>query len=215
MSAQRAPARLPTRQCGHEGSIPWRLNRPPDSDDRTVFSTLLTLFTTVSTIAGPTGTSGPAICAAAGPAYYAFELITTKNIPGTGLAKATAEVSVSSASPFSVALAADGSYEYDLKVSLTRMKTPQRGHLVAWVTTREIDRVERMGTLDANLQASGAVSWNKFIVVVTLESSDDPPQTMWNGPIVFRGGSRSGMMHTMVGHGPLQQENCAAYGYAN
>jgi len=66
-----------------------------------------------------------------------------------------------------------------------------------------------------DLQASGSVSWNKFIVVVTLESSDDPDQTMWTGPIVFRGASRSGMMHTMVGHGPLQQENCAAYGYGN
>ena len=52
-------------------------------------------------------------------------------------------------------------------------------------------------------------------MVVTLESSDDPDQTMWTGPIVFRGASRSGMMHTMVGHGPLQQENCAAYGYGN
>ena len=95
------------------------------------------------------------------------------------------------------------------------MNVPHQGHLVAWVTTREIDRVVRMSTLDDDLQASGSVSWNKFIVVVTLESSDDPDQTMWTGPIVFRGASRSGMMHTMVGHGPLQQENCAAYGYGN
>jgi len=27
--------------------------------------------------------------------------------------------------------------------------------------------------------------------------------------------SRSGMMHTMVGHGALVQENCAAYGYGD
>ena len=59
------------------------------------------------------------------------------------------------------------------------------------------------------------MSWNKFIVLITLESSDDPAQRMWAGPIVFRGMSRSGMMHTMVGHGPLVQENCAAYGYGN
>jgi hypothetical protein len=38
---------------------------------------------------------------------------------------------------------------------------------------------------------------------------------MWTGPIVFRGMSRSGMMHTMVGHGALQMENCSSYGYAN
>ena len=150
-----------------------------------------------------------------GPAYYAIELVTTRNIPGTGLATATAEVSLPIASPFSVAVAADGSYEYDLRVTLARMNVPRQGHLVAWVTTREIDRVERMGALDDDLRASGSVSWNKFLVVVTLESEDDPSRTMWTGPIVFRGVSRSGMMHTMVGHGPLQQENCAAYGYAN
>lgn len=157
----------------------------------------------------------PGYCSAEGPAYYAFELVTTRNIPGTGLALATAEVSLPVSSPFSVALAADGSYEYDLKVTLARMNAPRQGHLVAWVTTQEIDRVERMGALDGDLRASGSVSWNKFIVVVTLEPDDDPGRAMWTGPIVFRGASRSGMMHTMVGHGPLQQENCAAYGYGD
>ena len=180
--------------------------------------TLLTLFTIalpVAAVAAPAWSGGPESCAIEGPAYYAFALVTTRNIPGTGLARATAEVSVPTASPFSVALTADGSYEYDLKVTLARMNTPRQGHLVAWVTTRVIDRIERMGTLDENLGASGSVRWNKFIVVVTLESDDDPDQTMWTGPIVFRGASRSGMMHTMAGHGPLVQENCAAYGYGN
>ena len=150
-----------------------------------------------------------------GPQYYAFELVTTKNIPGTGLATGQVQASVSGNSPFSVQLAPDGSYAYDLHVSLQRMRAPLQGNLVAWVTTTEIDRVERMGTLDANLQTSGRVSWNKYIVVVTLESSDDPHQEQWAGPIVMRGMSRSGMMHTMVGHGALQEENCAAYGYGN
>ena len=148
-----------------------------------------------------------------GPQYYAFELVTPKNIPGTGLAIGRVQASVSGNSPFSVQLAPDGSYAYDLHVSLQRMRAPLQGNLVAWVTTTEIDRIERMGTLDANLQASGRVSWNKYIVVVTLESSDDPHQEQWAGPIVMRGMSRSGMMHTMVGHGALQEENCAAYGY--
>ena len=112
-----------------------------------------------------------------------------------------------------MALADDGSYAYEVHVSLERMKVPRQGRLVAWVTTREIDQVVRMGALDANLQASGAVDWNKFLVVVTLERGDDPAQAMWSGPVVFRGMSRSGMMHTMAGHGALQEENCAAYGY--
>jgi len=36
---------------------------------------------------------------------------------------------------------------------------------------------------------------------------------MWTGPVVMRGMSRSGLMHTMAGHGAFEQENCAAYGY--
>lgn len=149
------------------------------------------------------------------PTYYAFELVTTKNIPGTGLATGQVEATVSGDSPFSVQLAMDGSYAYDLHVSLDRMRTPPHGKLVAWVTTTEIDHIERLGTLDANLQTNGRVSWNKYIVVITLEASDDPYQKQWTGPIVMRGMSRSGMMHTMVGHGALQEENCAAYGYGN
>ena len=166
---------------------------------------------TAGSLLGPGGTCAPPL----GPDYYAFELFTTRNIPGTGLAKAMAEVSVSGSSPFSVALSADGSYVYDVHVSIDRMKAPRRGRLVAWVTTTEIDRVERLGTLDDDFRADGVVSWNKFLVVVTLEPDDDPTAGMWTGPIVFRGMSRSGMMHTMVGHGALQQENCAAYGYGN
>ena len=60
---------------------------------------------------------------------------------------------------------------------------------------------------------SGEVGWNKFLVVITLEPEDDPEAATWSGPIVLRGMSRSGAMHTMAGHGPFQEENCAAYGY--
>lgn len=150
-----------------------------------------------------------------GPEYYAFELFTTRNVPGTGLATGRAEIEISGSSPFSIMLGPDGSYMYDVHVALDRMKPPGGGHLVAWVTTPEIDRIARIGALDDNLRASGTVDWNKFIVVITLEPDDDPDASIWEGPVVFRGMSRSGMMHTMVGHGALQQENCAAYGYGN
>ncbi len=178
--------------------------------------TILAIFAIASPTSVTIWAGGPGLCTPdEGPAYYALELLTTRNIPGTGVARATAEVSLPSASPFSVALTTDGSYAYDVSVSLERMRAPRQGRLVAWVTTRELDHVERIGALDDSLRASGSVSWNKFIVLVTLESSDDPNQEMWAGPVVFRGMSRSGMMHTMVGHGALAQENCAAYGYGN
>jgi len=159
--------------------------------------------------------AAPVCLAAAGPDYYAFGLFTTKNVPGTGLAEGRAEVSVSGSSPFSVSLGPDGSYHYDIQIALDRMKPPRSGRLVAWVTTPQLDRIERLGALDEKLRASGDVGWNKFLVVITLEPEDDPDAAIWSGPIAFRGMSRSGMMHTMVGHGALQQENCAAYGYGN
>ena len=163
----------------------------------------------------PIGAGEAGYCLIEGAEYYTVELVTTKNIPGTGLATGRADLSVPANSPFSVAISPDGSYEYFVRVSLERMKLPTEGRLVAWVTTRELDRIERLGTLDQNLRASGKVRWNKFLVVITLEADNNPEQSIWAGPIVFRGMSRSGRMHTMVGHGALQQENCAAYGYAN
>lgn len=178
---------------------------------------ILTLLALAATVAapGPTPDGSLVPVCLAGPDYYAFELYTTRNIAGTGLAKGQVDVQVSGQSPFSVALGMDGSYVYDLRVSIERMKVPRDGRLVAWVTTPEIDHVARMGALDGDLRVSGAVDWNKFIVVITLEPDDDADATAWNGPVVFRGMSRSGKMHTMVGHGALQQENCAAYGYGN
>jgi hypothetical protein len=173
---------------------------------------LLTLLAASSLpAAGPSG----ACAVPEGPPYYSIELVTTRNIPGTGLADGTVEVSVSGSSPFSVALGADGSYAYDLSLSIDRMREPRQGHLVAWITTPELDRVVRMGLLGDDFRATGHVPWNRFIVVVTLEADDDRSMDRWTGPIVFRGMSRSGMMHTMVGHGALEQENCAAYGYSN
>ncbi len=184
---------------------------------------LLTALAAVTSISAPADEPREAVRADGlsactvpdGPEYYAFELFTTRNVPGTGAARAIAELSVAGNSPFSISLGPDGSYVYDVSVSVERMRAPRNGRLVAWVTTTEIDHIERIGTLDEDLRATGKVDWNKFIVVVTLESGDDPNQTMWSGPIVFRGMSRSGMMHTMIGHGALQQENCSAYGYGN
>jgi hypothetical protein len=149
---------------------------------------------------------------ASGAPYYAIDLVTTKNVAGTARARGTGHVTFA-ASPFGVALAADGSYRYDVDLRLTGMDPPRDGTLVAWITTPQVDRVRRLGALDDELGVRGEVSWNKFLVVVTLEAGDDPAAQTWSGPIVLRGMSRSGAMHTMAGHGPFQQELCAKYGY--
>ena len=84
---------------------------------------------------------------------------------------------------------------------------------MVWTTTPELDQIALAGELTDAAGFSGQVAWNKFLVVVTLEPAFDPDATMWTGPVVIRGMSRSGMMHTMAGHGPFEEKNCAAYGY--
>jgi len=153
------------------------------------------------------------VCTAATVPYYGFPLITTKNISGTGRGRGSVEVTFSENSPFGISITENGSYRYDLDISLDRIKIRGAGELVAWVTTRDLSEIRKIGTLDTDHRIRGSVDWNKFLVVVTLESNENGDGGRWQGPIVFRGMSRSGMMHTMVGHGVLQQENCFAYGY--
>ena len=139
-------------------------------------------------------------------------MVSTRRVPGTGNATGVGEVAFAQ-SPFGVALAGDGSYDYDFTVRFERLRPPRSGTFVVWATTPELDQVVLAGELADPASFSGKVAWNKFLVVVTLEPAFDPDATMWTGPIVIRGMSRSGMMHTMAGHGPFEEENCAAYGY--
>ena len=173
--------------------------------------TLLPLLLAATATAG-SGPSAPACSPDPGAPYYAVDLVTTKRLPGTARAFGTGHVTFAR-SPFGVALAEDGSYLYDVRIRLEEMKKPEAGVLVAWVTTPQVDQIRRLGPLDDALTVSGQVTWNKFLAVVTLEDRDDPDAATWSGPLVVRGMSRSGMMHTMAGHGPFQQELCAKYGY--
>ena len=145
------------------------------------------------------------------PAYYAFPVVSTRRLPGTGLAAGLGEVTFAD-SPFGVTLAKDGSYLLDVWLTVERLVAPREGVYVGWLTTPELDQVERIGLLAAG-ELHGRARWNKFLLVVTLEPGDDPGAASWTGPVVMRGMSRSGQMHTMAGHGAFEQENCAVYGY--
>lgn len=147
-----------------------------------------------------------------GPEYYRFPMVSTRRVPGTGNAAGVGEVAFAR-SPYGVALGEDGSYQYDFTVRFERMAPARDGTYVVWTTTPELDRIALAGELTDPAGFSGQVAWNKFLVVVTLEPAFDPEAAMWTGPIVIRGMSRSGMMHTMAGHGPFEEKNCAAYGY--
>jgi hypothetical protein len=144
-------------------------------------------------------------------AYYGIEMVPTRRVPGTGNAIGLGKVTFAR-SPYGVSVTPDGTYLYDLSLSLDRLKRPKEGVLTAWVTTSDLANVERLGALDDAFRVDGRVEWNRFLVVVTLEPSADAAER-WQGPIVLRGMSRSGMMHTMAGHGPFEKEPCAKYGF--
>ena len=156
----------------------------------------------------------PALCVGAEdtPEYYKFAMVPTGRVPGTGNATGTAEVRFPH-TPFGVALTTDGSYRYDFTVRFDRLRLPRSGSFVVWVTTTTLDRIVQVGEITDPSAFSGTVEWNKFLLVVTHEATFDPEATSWTGPVVIRGMSRSGMMHTMAGHGPFEQEKCSSFGY--
>lgn len=160
----------------------------------------------------PVDIACPAVAPTPGPEYYRFPLVSTGRVPGTGRAKGVGEMAFS-ASPYGVALTTDGSYRYDFTVRFERLAPARTGAYVVWTTTPELDQVALAGELSDVAGFEGQVEWNKFLVVVTLEPAFDPNAVMWSGPVVLRGMSRSGMMHTMAGHGAFEEEKCAAYGY--
>lgn len=151
------------------------------------------------------------------PDYYTFEMVTTKNVPGTARLKGVAEVTFAP-SPFGISVGPDGSYAYDVHLALENLPSaPPGGAWAVWFTRSDLSEISYAGVLEPGTRFTGRVAWNKFLAIVTLEEpaalAVDGGPARWRGPVVTRGMSRSGRMHTMAGHGPLQQENCAAWGY--
>ncbi|MDA0378393.1 MAG: hypothetical protein O3C45_06665 [Bacteroidetes bacterium] len=148
----------------------------------------------------------------ADPDYYRVELVTTRKVPGARLATGHGAVTYA-ASPFGVSISPEGSYRMNIDIQVGNVRLDGDKELVAWVTTPNLDQIERFGALDVDGRVSGQTDFNKFLLVVTLEPKGGQPGPMWTGPVVVRGMSRSGLMHTMAGHGPFETEPCAVYGY--
>ena len=143
--------------------------------------------------------------------YYGIQLVSTKRVPGTARSKGVGKVQYRP-SPFGVSIDPKGNYTYEVSVSAENLKPPRKGAYVAWLTSSDLSEIHSLGVL-TDSPVSGAVSWNKFLVVVTLEPDPDAIGEVWTGPIVLRGMSRSGLMHTLAGHGPFESEPCSKYGY--
>ena len=159
------------------------------------------------------GWSTPVAAPATEPSdYYAIDLVPTGRVPGTRLSKGIAYSTAPPTPFFGVALAPTGEYLTDLDIRIEGLNPPPTGAYVAWATDTEISEIVRIGALDETFRVTGQAIWNKFLVVITREPSDEPADA-WEGPVIMRGMSRSGQMHTQAGHGPFQAEPCAKYGF--
>ena len=107
------------------------------------------------------------------------------------------------ASPFGFAVTAQGFPVYDLELRLQGLRTPESlgstGSYVVWLVTPELDRTEKLGSVDPAGTFQFRVStMNKFILVVSLEASSDV--TKRSGPVMLRGISPSGLMQSFASH---------------
>ena len=144
--------------------------------------------------------------APAGPDPFEVVLVPTAHANGAG-----GRVDLRFAdSPFGVAVSTDGHHIYEARLRTTGLRAAGRV-LVVWAATPELDQVEKLGMLDEAGALDGRIAFNKFLVFVTAEASADVER--WAGPILLRGISPSGRMHTMAGHGPFQGEPCSKWGF--
>ncbi len=169
--------------------------------------TLETLLATANT----SQQSGVVSTCSAGPEYYQIDLVSTRKLPGTYGARGVVDVQFAR-SPFGVALSPEGEYVYDLRFVVENIRQPAQGQYVAWLSTPNLDRVVHVGPLGDDLEITGQVSFNKYLVIVSVEPSDYSPER-WSGPIALRGLSKSGLMHTSIGHGLFEDEPCTQYGF--
>jgi hypothetical protein len=141
-----------------------------------------------------------------GPDPYLVRLVPTAHANGSG-GQVTLRFAMS---PFGVSVTPDGNHLYEARLTATGLPRDGRA-LVVWAATPELDQVQRLGTIDAQGHLNARIAFNKFLVFVTAEASAEVER--WSGPILLRGISPSGRMHTMAGHGPFQGEPCAKWGF--
>ena len=132
----------------------------------------------------------------AGP--YDIPLFSTPKAP---LAAGSARL-VFAESPFGVAVTADGRAQYDVRVTAANLPEPSTlgsyRIYVAWATTPDLTRWNRLGTVANGTTTVGHVVLNKFLLVITAEA--DSAAKTHAGPTVLHGTSPSGWLQSFLNH---------------
>lgn len=107
------------------------------------------------------------------------------------------------ASPFGVAVTADGRARYDVAITLSQL--PRAGAAgdssaayVAWAVSPDLGEWRRLGTVDTGTTTVGPVDLNKFLIVISVER--DPESVRATGPVVLRGYSPSIWLQSFITH---------------
>jgi hypothetical protein len=106
------------------------------------------------------------------------------------------------ASPFGIAVTADGHAIYDVRLTLEGLPSASSlgafATYVAWAASIDLSRWIRLGEVSNGTAVVGPVQLDKFLVVITAEASAS--QTERSGPVVLRGMSPSAWLQSFLAH---------------
>ena len=123
---------------------------------------------------------------------YCIDLVP---VPDFREASGTVELHHAS-SPFTVSVDAEGHHRYEVVIDLRGLPDPRSlgpySTYVAWVTTPSLSPELKLGEVRAGRTRSGVVGFNKFIVMITAESSSRV--TRRTGRMVLRANSPSWLL---------------------
>ena len=109
---------------------------------------------------------------------------------------------VYAASPFGIAVTADGRAQYDIQVTAAALPEPSSlgryTAYVAWAATPDLATWVRLGTIRNGTSTVGHVDLNKFLLVITAEADSAPARH--TGPTVLHGTSPSGWLQSFLNH---------------
>jgi hypothetical protein len=126
-----------------------------------------------------------------------------KLFPGTAVPRASGQARlIYAASPFGVAVTADGHARYDIQVTASGLPAPSTlgsyTTYVAWQASPDLSTWTRLGAVTNGKTTVGATDLNKFLFVITAEASALPETH--HGPTVLHGTSPSGWLQSFLTH---------------
>jgi len=121
--------------------------------------------------------------------------------PSAGSASGSARL-VYAASPFGVAVTADGRSRYDVQIITKNLPAPETfgayHAFVVWAVTPDLAEWRRLGALGKGVTTVGEIDWNKFLLVI--QAAPDSGTATHAGPTVLHGTSPSGWLQIFMNH---------------